>query len=327
MRRSHLTTALACLLLVTLVMFRLHLGPGGWALSIDAQVFALRAEGVAIAALAGTALAVAGLMMQGLFRNPLAEPGILGVGAGANLGGMLAMTLSELAAQRRTWLPNELYLVLGCLLGALLSLLVLLAVMRSLASSVTVLLTGVVLTTLFGSIGAVYRALIADKWELSRALFVFSMGDITGKGARHLLLATPLVCVGIVAALMLAPYLDMLASGEEEAATLGVDVHRVRSWSVVWTAWLVATAVSIGGGVAFVGLLVPHVMRGLGSFYHRELVITCALGGAILLIACDCLSIAVDTRSTIPLGGITGLLGAPWFLILLLRNGKCTAWN
>jgi iron complex transport system permease protein len=327
MSRPYRLAFYALLLLCIAAVLRLRLGATNWSKpAIAGFVLTLRAEAVAIAALAGSALAVAGLVMQGLFRNPLAEPGILGVGAGANLGGMLAMSLSEvLARQSPAWLPNELFLATGCLLGALFALLTLLAVMRSCADSVTVLLTGVVLTTLFGSIGAVYRAVIADRWELSRAILAFSMGDITGKGLRHVLLATPLVAVGVVAAFKLAPYLDMLASGDEEAATLGVDVHRLRHWSVMWTAWLVATAVAIGGGVAFVGLLVPHVFRALGSLHHRVLVIHCAIGGAVLLLACDCLSVAVDAQNTIPLGGITGLLGAPWFLFLLLRNETSSA--
>jgi iron complex transport system permease protein len=155
----------------------------------------------------------------------------------------------------------------------------------------------------------------------------FSMGDITGKGTRHILLGAPLVSAGLLAAFVLASHFDLLASGEEEAATLGVDIAKVRLWTVIWTAILVAAAVSIGGGVPFVGLLVPHIMRSLFGHPHRRLVPAVALGGALLLLACDCLSVAVDTKSLIPLGGITGLLGAPLFLILLFRGNARAVWR
>lgn len=320
---------LLLLLLAITIWFRLHLGPGSYAEPrVGNILLLLRGQAVVIAALSGAALSVAGLLMQGLFRNPLAEPGLLGVGAGANLGGMFAMAMSEAGVLHfRSRIPHELYLALGCILGAMASLLVLLAVMRAMADSVTVLLTGVVLTTLLGSVGAVFRAIVADKWELSRAMMTFSMGDISGKGLRHIWLGAPLVGVGIIAAFMLAPHLDLLSSGEEEAATLGVDIPAIRLWTVIWTAMLVAAAVAIGGGVAFVGLLVPHLMRGIASKRHCALVAYCAIGGAILVLACDCLSVAVDTRSVVPLGGITGLLGAPLFLILLLRGNSRDAWR
>jgi iron complex transport system permease protein len=305
------------------------LGPGTESdATVQGLLLLLRGQAVIIASLAGAGLAVAGLLMQGLFRNPLAEPGILGVGAGANLGGMLALTFSEaLGAKAYSAIPSELYLSFGCIAGALVALLVLLAVMRRVPEQVTVLLTGVVLTTLIGSVAAVFRALIAEKWELARAILTFSMGDITGKGTRHIMLGAPLVFAGIAAAWILASHLDVLASGEEEAASLGVDVKKVRLWSVIWIAMLVAAAVGIGGGMPFVGLIVPHLVRGVCGYKHRLLVPCCALGGALLLLACDCLSVAVDTKNMIPLGGITGLLGAPLFLVLLLRGNARAAWR
>jgi iron complex transport system permease protein len=328
MKRPALTFILLLAAFVMVAWVRLRVGPGSTAdPNLGSVLLTLRVQAVVIASLAGAALSVAGLLMQGLFRNPLAEPGILGVGAGANLGGMLALAFGETMLLRRLPFPNELYLSLGCIVGAVLALLLLLAVMRVLPDSVTVLLTGVVLTTLLGSIAAVFRAILAEKWELARAILTFSMGDITGKGIRHILLGAPLVTGGILAAFMLASHLDVLASGEEEAATLGVDIERVRLWTVLWTGILVAAAVAIGGGVPFVGLLVPHVMRGFCGFQHRRLLPFVALGGALLLVACDCLSVAVDTKSLIPLGGITGLLGAPLFLFLLLRGSARAAWR
>jgi iron complex transport system permease protein len=308
-------------LLVVVVGARLLVGPGGYGWSeLSSPFLSLRAHAIGIASLAGAALSLSGLLMQGLFRNPLAEPGILGIGAGANLGGMLAMTFAGALAKRwSSTLPQELYLALGAILGAWVVLAVLLSVMRRQLDPVSVLLVGVVLTMFLGSVGAVFRALIADRWELSRAILAFTMGDVTGKGMRHLLLAAPLVFTGALATWLLGPELDLLASGEEEASSLGVDVSRVRLWAVIWTSVLVAAAVAIGGAVPFVGLLVPQILRRLFGYQHRALVFRALLLGAILLVACDGLSVAVDSVNLIPLGGITGLLGAPVFFFLLLR--------
>jgi iron complex transport system permease protein len=328
MKHPVLVGALLVVIWIVVAILRLNLGPSN---THDPELvhmlIALRGQAVIIASLAGAGLSVAGLLMQGLFRNPLAEPGLIGVGAGANLGGVFAMAFGELLVSQGNRLPPELFLSFGCILGAFVSLLVLLAVMRAIPDSITVLLTGVVLTTLFGSIGAVFRAIFAEKWELSRAIMTFSMGDITGKGIRHILLGAPLVISGVVAAFVLASHLDLLSSGEEEAATLGVDIERVRLWTVIWTAILVAAAVAIGGGVPFIGLLVPHLMRSLFGYSHRTLVPFVAVGGALLLLACDCLSVAVDTKSMIPLGGITGLLGAPLFLVILFRGNARAVWR
>jgi iron complex transport system permease protein len=308
-------------LFVGVVAARLAVGPDGYGLrELSSPFVVLRVHAVGIASLAGAALSLAGLLMQGLFRNPLAEPGILGIGAGANLGGMLAMTFTgALASRWQSALPPELYLAVGAIFGAWAVLAVLLSVMRRRLDPVSVLLVGVVLTMFLGSVGAVFRALIADRWELSRAILAFTMGDVTGKGVRHLLLAAPLVFTGALATWLLGPELDLLASGEEEAASLGVDVARVRLWAVIWTAVLVAAAVSVGGAVPFVGLLVPQMLRHLFGYHHRDLVFRSLLLGAILLVACDGLSVAVDSANQIPLGGITGLIGAPLFFVLLLR--------
>jgi iron complex transport system permease protein len=135
-------------------------------------------------------------------------------------------------------------------------------------------------------------------------------------------MAAPLVAAGLGASWLLARPLDLLLSGEDEAATLGVDVAVARRWAVVWSATLVGAAVSLGGNVGFVGLLVPHVLRGLVGAEHRRLIPASALGGAAFVAACDVLARAVPSRTEMPLGVITGLFGAPMFLALLLRTWR-----
>jgi iron complex transport system permease protein len=322
-----LATVLLALALAFLGALRLHLPPTDISgTRLNSTVIELRMATLSVTVLVGAGLAVAGLLMQGLFRNPLAEPGLLGVGSGANLGGMLSMSLvTSSTGLGLLGVPPELFMAVGCIAGALSALAVLSLASRRRLDAGTVLLTGVALTSLFGSVAAVFRAIVSDHWELSRALLHFSMGDISGKGWRHSLFGVPLIAGGTAAALLLARRLDLLSTGEEEAATLGVDVARLRRWVIVWTSLLVAATVAIGGGVPFVGLLVPHAMRRLVGFRHLTLVPLTALGGGVLLVGCDCLTILIGLRSTVPLGGITGLLGAPVFLYLLRQHAHTSA--
>ncbi len=322
-RRRWIIAFLGLILGLALISYcRLHLGSSDQGnVRISLAFWSLRTDAIIVAAIAGSALAVAGVLLQGLFRNPLADPGIIGVGAGANLGGMLTMVACETALVQRTLPINyELVLPIGCVLGAVSTLGILLIIMRFNQDSVTVLLAGMSLSMLLLSIGALVKALVAERWEMARALMTFAMGDITGKGMQHVRLTAPLAIAGFAAAWVLGRHLDILLSGEEEARSLGVDVGAVRFWILIFTSLLVAAAVTLGGNIAFVGLMVPHVLRRLIGTNHRGLLPLAALGGAVLVIACDCVSVALDTRSVIPLGVIVGIIGAPLLFFMFLKN-------
>lgn len=287
----------------------------------------LRATRIALAALAGAALAVGGVLVQGLFRNPLASPSVLGTTAGAALGGQSVILLhGTLGALLPAWLVPEMALPLGCLLGAGLALALLLAVVGRVQRGggdalVAVLLVGFVLASGFASVAALVTWLAAEQWELGRALMSFSLGGVDAKGLRHVGLAVPLVGVGLVAAWLWGRHLDLLLAGEDEAAALGVEVGAARFWILAWTAVLTGAAVAVGGGVAFVGLVVPHLLRPFTGVSHRRLIPAAALGGAAFLVACDALC-RLSPGSELPLGVVTGLVGAPVFAWLLLRAGR-----
>lgn len=307
-------TAIACVLV----------GQGSLADERTRSLFLnLRAVRSTCAALAGAALAVGGVLMQGLFRNPLACPSVLGTTAGASLGGQVVLLAhGALAAALPAWLVPEMVLPLGCLAGAAIAFLALTAAAGRRAGMVTVLLTGFIISALLTSAGAFLTSLAQDSWELGRAMVAFSLGGVAGKGMRHILLAAPLIIIGIVAAWSWGRSLDLLLTGEEEAAALGLDVRGVRFWIMAWTAALTAAAVAIGGGVAFVGLVVPHALRHFTGASHRRLIPTAALGGAIYVTLCDMCARAIPSLGEIPLGVITGFIGAPVFLILLLRSRR-----
>jgi iron complex transport system permease protein len=291
---------------------------------LRSALLALRASRLAGAFLVGAALAVAGVVVQGLFRNPLADTSVLGTSAGATLGGNAALLFAELALARRP-IPGcspDALVPFGCLAGALGSLLLALAFVRRSADVVSILLTGFLLSSLFISLGGLVTSVAQERWELGRALVAFTLGGLTGTGPSHVALAAPLVLAGAAAAWFWAKPLDLLLSGDEEAASLGVDVAQVRRYCVLWVAALTAGAVALGGNIGFVGLLVPHALRPLLGVEHRRLVPVAALGGALFVASCDLLARAIPARSEVPLGVITGIVGAPVFLLLLTRTRR-----
>ena len=284
----------------------------------------LRVARLGAAFLAGAALAVGGVIVQGLFRNPLADPSILGTTAGASLGGRFALigTDALAAASLLPAAPPEMMLPIGCVLGAFGALGVLLLMDRGDEDVVVLLLTGLLLTSLLASIGAFVTSLAQERYELARAMLAFSLGDVGGVGIRRIGLSAPMVVVGIFAAWRVAPTLDVLLSGEDEATSLGVDVRETRRICATWTAVLTAGAVAIGGGVGFVGLIVPHALRPIVGSAHARLIPAAALLGGAFLVACDAIARGLPTRSEVPLGVVTGLIGAPLFLWLLARSRR-----
>ncbi len=291
--------------------------------ALRTTILRLRGYRVATAFGMGAALAVGGVAVQGLFRNPLASPSILGTTAGASVGGQAAMIGGQLVAQTGALtIAPEMLLPLGCMIGALGALVLLLAIARLGDDMVVVLLAGFLLSALFLSVGAFLMAVAQERYELGRAVVAFTLGGVGGAGLRQVALIWTLAICGVAAVWSWSRHLDLLLSGAEEAATLGVDPRRVRRWIVTWTALLTAGAVAVGGNVGFVGLVVPHVCRSFIGVSHRRLVPAAALLGGAFVIACDVLARLFPGRGELPLGVVTGVIGAPLFLVLLMRGRR-----
>lgn len=284
----------------------------------------LRAWRLANAGLAGAALATGGVLVQGLFRNPLASPSILGTTAGASLGGMLVLSAWNLllAGVMPAWLPAELVLPVGCVLGAWGALGVLMAVVGREASVITVLLTGFILSSLFLSVGGLLTSLAMEDYAVGRAIVAFTLGGVEAKGRHHVLLAVPLVGIGALVAASWTRHLDALLTGEDEARAVGVDVPAVRRWAILWTATLTGAAVAVGGNVSFVGLVVPHILRSFVGVSHGRLLPAAFVGGAAFVMWADVLVRLTPAVGHVPLGVVTGLVGAPLFLVLLARAAR-----
>jgi iron complex transport system permease protein len=316
-----LAIAYAVLVALLLATAGLALAVGHGSLSdptLRGVLLELRATRVMSAALAGAALAVGGVVVQGVFRNPLVSPSILGTTAGASLGGQLSL-LALAWGGAGNWLAAEFVLPLGCLIGAGVSLGILLIFCRERAGTLMLILTGFIMSSLFLAVGGFATSLAQDQWEVSRAVVAFTLGGVGGTGARQVATAVPFVLIGLGACWGWSGSLDVLLSGEDEARTLGVEVGQVRRFTVVWVAVLTSAAIAVGGNVAFVGLIVPHALRPIVGVGHRRLIPAAALLGAAFLVVCDVIARVFPSKSELPLGVITGIIGAPVFLYLLAR--------
>lgn len=322
--QSRFVPVLLVLILISIAAVGLSLLAGQGELGNDelrSTFLQLRGARTAVAFIAGACLAVGGVLVQGLFRNPLASPSVIGTTAGASLGGQSALLFFQLVLGgiAPAWMLPEMVLPLGCVVGALGALFLLLLIARFHGDLIVLLLTGFLLSSLFVSIGAFLIRLAQDSWELGRAVVTFTLGSVAGAGPKQILLALPLAVVGIIAAYFWASPLDLMLSGEDEAKSLGVDVKGVRRWTVVWTGLLTAAAVSVGGNVGFVGLIAPHALRPFLGAAHRRLVPAAALAGGAFVVLSDTIARAVVVGGEIPLGVVTGIVGAPLFLVLLVR--------
>jgi iron complex transport system permease protein len=277
-------------------------------------LMAIRVPRVLVAGLVGAALAVAGAQMQGLFQNPMASPDVIGTSTGGALGAVLAFTLG-LAQRHVGWIP-----ALSCL-GAALSLAVVygLTTRRGRTPVALLLLAGVALNALLGSLTAFLITLSWVRYEVAQEVVFWLMGGLDDRTWTHVWLAGPLVAIGLAAAVALSRDLDLFTTGEDSAATLGLDVERAKQRVLAVAALLSGTAVAVCGVISFVGLIVPHGLRLIVGPSHRRLVPAAALAGAIFVIAADLVARTALAPNQIRLGIVTGLCGAPFFLWLLGR--------
>ncbi|HEY6958773.1 MAG TPA: iron ABC transporter permease [Candidatus Limnocylindria bacterium] len=279
----------------------------------------LRLPRVLAAALVGGALAVAGALLQGMLRNPLADPYVTGASAGGALGAIAALAL--LASAPSAVVP------LAAFVGALASVALVwrMARLGGRTTILTVLLAGIVLTSF---VGAVVTLIIVASDRLSlrlRALLDVLVGGVSVRDPLELAAAAAVIGVAVVAAIALAPRVDAYAFGEETAATLGIDTERTTAAVLVTTALLAGAAVALAGLVAFVGLVVPHAVRGALGARHRPLVLACFLAGATALVLADLGARVALAPAELPVGVITGAIGGPFFLFLLVRSRRVAA--
>jgi iron complex transport system permease protein len=279
-------------------------------------ILLIRLPRVVAAVLAGGGLAISGTVMQGLFRNPLAEPGILGVSAGASLGALVAITSGTAA-----------YFVLPfyAFLGAMVAVAVIMGVAffgGGRAGTLTLVMSGMAVGSLFGALTSLTLS-AAKQYQVSAYIF-WTMGGLANRRWDHVLAMLPLVVAAITIIAIKARDLDILLLGDEEARALGVSPVITRLLMILLASVCTAAVVSVTGPIGFVGLIIPHIMRLLVGPSHRTLAAASAFGGAIFLVLCDLLTrlLAWPTGAELSAGIVTALVGAPYFLYLLFRTSR-----
>ena len=273
-------------------------------------IFELRLPRTILAALVGAALGLSGAAMQGYLRNPLADPGLFGVSAGASLGAVLALFFG-LTAQ--AWLLPAFALTGAGMSMALLALLV----GRS-GSLIVFTLGGVILSSIAGSMTALAISLAPTPFA-SAQIITWLMGALTDRSWDDVALALPLIGVGALLLALTGRALDALTLGETAARTMGVDPLRLQILIVVGVGLCVGASVATAGVIGFVGLMVPHIVRPFAGHRPSAVLLPAALGGALLLVVADSLVRVAPTVSELRLGIAMAMLGGPCFLVLLLR--------
>ncbi|APZ51709.1 FecCD family ABC transporter permease [Salipiger abyssi] len=268
----------------------------------------------------GAALAVSGAVMQGLFRNPLADPGIVGVSAGAGLGAILAIVLGTLLPPALLGFAGAHLVPLAAFLGGWVSTILLyrVATRRGHTSVATMLLAGIALGALAGAVSGVL-VYMADDSQL-RDLTFWGLGSLAGASWTKLAAALPIILVTVAGASFLGRSLNALALGEATAAHIGIPVQRMKRLAILCVAGATGAAVAVSGGIGFVGIVVPHLLRLASGPDHRALLINSALLGAALLVVADMISRVIVAPAELPIGIVTAVLGAPVFLWILLRQ-------
>ena len=271
----------------------------------------LRLPRALLALVVGGALGASGAALQGLFRNPLAEPGVTGVTSTAGLGAVIALYFG-LAATSPALLP-------ACAIaGALVAAAILYALSRAGAGVTALVLAGVAIASLATALTALALSFAPNPYAMSE-MVLWMLGSLKDRTPTDLYFAAPLTITGIVLLLSAARGLDALTLGEEAAQSLGINVHAVRRRVVVGVSLATGAATAAAGAVSFVGLVVPHLLRPFYGYEPARLILPSALGGAALVAASDVAVRLIAPDGQLLLGVLTAMLGAPFFIFLILR--------
>ncbi|MCP4492011.1 MAG: iron ABC transporter permease [Gammaproteobacteria bacterium] len=275
-------------------------------------LFDIRLPRALLAMLIGATLGLAGAALQGLLRNPLAEPGIIGVSNCAAFGAVMVFYFGY---ANYAWFT----LPLGGLLGALASVVIIFVLVGSGKSVVTLILAGVAINAIGGALIALALNFAPNPYAMNEIVF-WLLGSVANRSMNELLMALPFVLVGWGFILYCGRFLNALTLGEETAFSMGFDVKRLRWLLVIGVATSVGAAVSVAGNIGFIGLVVPHLIRPFVGAEPRRLLLPSALGGAVLLIFADIAVQLLAGEGELKLGVITALVGGPFFLFLILKT-------
>lgn len=262
----------------------------------------------------GASLGLSGAAMQGYLRNPLAEPGLIGISSSAALGAVVSLQTGFAAA-------FALALPLSALASALVGVLLVLALAGPRGASMTLILAGIAISALAGALTSLALNLSANPYAAGEIVF-WMMGSLADRSMVHVSLAVPIMALGWVILISLGRGLDALTLGEDAAASMGINLSRLRLLLVVGTSCVVGAATAVAGAIGFVGLVVPHILRPFVGGRPSRLLFASALGGAVMVLAADIAVRLVLPERDLKLGVVMALIGAPLFLHLIYKTRK-----
>lgn len=279
-------------------------------------ILSIRLPRIILAGLVGMALSVTGATFQGMFKNPMAEPYVLGISSGAALGATIAMVIG---------IPSFGFFFSGVTLfafiGALLTIFIVYSIARvgNKVPVITLLLAGISINYLLSSI--ISLMMLFNRNQIEQVVF-WLMGSVSAAGWNHVILLAPFVLVITLLIQFFARDLNLMLMGEDTAKSLGVDVESLKKILLVLCSILVAVTVSVSGIIGFVGLIIPHTVKLIIGADYRTLIPFSVLGGAIFMIISDTIARTIIPPTEIPVGAITSLFGAPYFIYLLIKRKK-----
>lgn len=284
----------------------------------EAVLWSIRLPRLIMTVLIGAALAVSGAALQGLFRNPLVEPGLIGVSSGSALGMVILIVFGSSFVDTNSLVGHFIVPVVAFGGGLLATFLVMRISEHVGKTNIAVLILGGVAVNAFAAALIGYAIFYADENQL-RTFTFWTLGDLGGASWEKLWIAAPILIFSTVWLLMFPNELNAIAVGEAEAFHMGVDVEKIKKLIIVLCALAVGVSVSLSGVIGFIGLVVPHLIRITFHADNRLILPASLLGGPILLIIADLISRTAAAPAELPIGVVTGLIGAPVFITLLLR--------
>lgn len=283
--------------------------------AVDAIVWQLRLPRALLAAIAGAGLALAGAAMQTLVRNPLADPYLLGVSSGASVGATAVLTTGALSGLGVYALSG------GALLGAVAASIAVFVIAGAQGglTPLRLVLSGVVLSAAFSAVSS-FLVFLSPEPNAAESVMFWLLGSVAGATWIKIPVVLAVVALALAAMLAIHGWLDALATGEETAHSLGVPVRGLRISLFVIQAVTVGAVVAVAGGIGFIGLIAPHLARLVVGARHRVVLPVSALGGALFVVWVDTISRVLVAPQEMPLGVVTGIVGAPVFLLLMGRS-------
>jgi iron complex transport system permease protein len=272
----------------------------------------IRLPRLILALVIGATLGMSGAAMQGLLRNPLADPGVLGVSSGAAFGAICTLYFG-VAASAWYWLPG------AAIVGALLTLLMVYLLAGLHSSMLALILAGTAMSAIMVGLIAVALNFAPSMYAMQEIVF-WMLGSLANRHFDHVSIALPLVVISWIMMLSRYRFLDALSLGEDSARSLGFNNQRERWILLLGIAIGVGACVAVSGAIGFIGLVIPHLLRPFVGYRPGRLMFASALGGALLLVLADILVRQFDTARELKLGVVTSLIGAPFFLLLILKT-------